>query len=726
VKHFILYISIFFLFSCSTSKDNFVNRQYHALITKYNVLYNGKLAFEKGLEQVENTYQDNFSEVLPIEPFSFYAGQEINDDSEPIGQLNFQRAEEKAVKAIQKHSMLIGGEERNPQTDEAYLLMAKSRYYTKRFGPALEAFEYIIKNYPRASLIYETVVWRAKTNIHIDNVEFGKKALKQLLKSPNLTAKLRQEAEIGLVMAYQKTPDSLDLVAKHLEASLEAFSKGFKASRAAFVLGQVYQKKGMILDSDKAFDKVVGMKNGVYKLKVNAQLEKINNHIDEYYTKEFLEKVNHLIKATKNRKYLGQLLYEKALIYHAADSMVLAKKYFTESAHSLRSNVNQKVLSYEKLGDLSYDLKKYVEAKSYYDSLVDISTNKKSRRYIKIKRKSNSLSKIVSTLKSATENDSLLKIAAMKKDDLELFFQNHINKIKEQEKQARLKELRLLAAQNKSVGGFQNKNDWYFYNAMQRVNGKEEFKKLWKTNYKQLNWFAQSLNRNKIRKEVKVNSDVDNVDVKKDVDIHSLAYYTNSINRKPQFLDSITQSRNLNYYELGNAYYSQLSEKELAINQLDKLLAFNPTNDLKIGTYYKLYKIYSEEKNTNKSSYYKNKLEQEFPNSTFTKLVNNQNTYPIKESVEDYVACYEAIYTLYKNDEIDQAEEEMKFATETYTDTPLAAKFLLLNAYIVAKQKGEDAFKKLLKNLKLRHPNTEEAIKATALLKSKLTPSKDQ
>lgn len=725
MKHFILYISVFLLFSCSTRKDKFVNRQYHALITKYNVLYNGKLAFNKGLEQVENTYQDDFSEILPIEPFSFYADKEIKGDAEPIGQSDFKRAEEKAVKAIQKHSMLIGGEERNPQIDEAYLLMAKSRYYTKRFGPALEAFEYIIKNYPRASLIYETVVWRAKANIHVDNVKFGKKALKRLLGSPKLTAKVRQDTEIGLVMAYQKTPDSLEQIAEHLKASLKAVSKGPTASRAAFVLGQVYQKQEMIAESDKAFDKVINMSKGTYKFKVNAQLEKINNHIEEYSTKEFLEKVNHLINVTKNRKYLGQLLYEKALIYQATDSIGLAKKYFTESAHSLRSDINQKVLSYEKLGDLSYDLKDYVEAKSYYDSLVDISTNIKSRRYIKIKRKSNSLSKIVSTQKNAIENDSLLKIAAMKKDDLELFFQNHIKIIKEQEKQARLKELRLLAAQNKSVGGFQNKNDWYFYNTVQREKGEEEFKKLWKINSKKLKWFAQSLSRNTIKKEVKVDS-VGYIDVKKELDIYNVSYYTSSINRNPKFLDSVTQNRNLNYYELGNAYYSQLSEKELAINKLNRLLAFNPSNNLKIGVYYRLYKIYSEENNTSKSSFYKNRLEQEFPNSTFTKLVNNKNINTIKGSVEDYVACYEAIYAFYKNDKIDEAEEEMKFATESYTDTPLAAKFLLLNAYIVAKKQGEVPFKKLLKEIKLRYPNTEEAKKAVELLSQNLTSPKEK
>ncbi len=69
------------------------------------------------------TYQDDFWDILPIErmPKSeelLMPGQTKN--------ANFELAEEKAVKAIQKHSMNIGGTEKNPQMDEAYLLLAKA------------------------------------------------------------------------------------------------------------------------------------------------------------------------------------------------------------------------------------------------------------------------------------------------------------------------------------------------------------------------------------------------------------------------------------------------------------------------------------------------------------------------------------------------------------------------------------------------------------------------
>src|SRR5690554_8236740 len=109
------------------------------MTTKYNVMYNGNLALEAGINELKTTYADNFWEILPIERMQIIEPV-FGQDSIPRNP-NFKRAEDKAIKAIQKHSMNIGGTEKNPQMDEAYLLLGKSRYYEQRFVPALEAFK---------------------------------------------------------------------------------------------------------------------------------------------------------------------------------------------------------------------------------------------------------------------------------------------------------------------------------------------------------------------------------------------------------------------------------------------------------------------------------------------------------------------------------------------------------------------------------------------------------
>ena len=149
---------------CSTKKDSFVNRNWHALNTKYNVLYNGNLAFEEGREQLNESYRDNYWEILPVERLE--VSGEIKLDSEDNNP-NFLKAEEKAAKAIQKHSMDISDQERNPQTDEAFLLLGKSRYFDERYIPALEAFNYVLRKYEESDKLNEATIWREKTTMAV-------------------------------------------------------------------------------------------------------------------------------------------------------------------------------------------------------------------------------------------------------------------------------------------------------------------------------------------------------------------------------------------------------------------------------------------------------------------------------------------------------------------------------------------------------------------------------
>jgi hypothetical protein len=95
------------ILACSTKKDNYINRKWHSTNTKYNVLYNGNLALEKGITDVKATYSDDFWNVLPLERMQITPAEQ--KEGEATKNANFERAETKATKAIQIHSMNIGG-----------------------------------------------------------------------------------------------------------------------------------------------------------------------------------------------------------------------------------------------------------------------------------------------------------------------------------------------------------------------------------------------------------------------------------------------------------------------------------------------------------------------------------------------------------------------------------------------------------------------------------------
>jgi len=179
-------------FACSRKKDKFVNREWHNMTTKNNTLYNGRVAYALGQQELIESYNDSFWELLPIE--RMIVSEDVRLPNEVLNQ-NFDKSEEKAIKAIQKHSMLIGDRERNPKMDEAFLLLGKARYFEQRFIPALEAFNYILYKYPTSNTINHAKVWRAKTNLRLDNNE---KAIE------DLTRMIEQE--------YMKPQDYADAV----------------------------------------------------------------------------------------------------------------------------------------------------------------------------------------------------------------------------------------------------------------------------------------------------------------------------------------------------------------------------------------------------------------------------------------------------------------------------------------------------------------------------------
>jgi uncharacterized lipoprotein YajG len=104
LKYTFLCVTVLIFVACSTKKNTFVSRNYHALTTRDNVLYNGNLALEKGILEIKSQYKDNFWAILPVERMQISEEQMLPGQNK---NQNFEVAENKASKAIQKHSMNI-------------------------------------------------------------------------------------------------------------------------------------------------------------------------------------------------------------------------------------------------------------------------------------------------------------------------------------------------------------------------------------------------------------------------------------------------------------------------------------------------------------------------------------------------------------------------------------------------------------------------------------------
>ena len=301
LKYTFLTAAALIFVACSTKKNTFVSRNYHALTTKDNVLYNGNLAIEKGILELKSQYNDNFWAILPVERMQ--VSQEQMAQGQAKNQ-NFEIAETKAVKAIQKHSMNIGGSEKNPQMDEAHLLLGKTRYYDQRFVPALEAFNYVLYKYPTSSKIQEVKIWREKTNMRMDNDAAAVINLKKLLSEIKFKDQIFADANAALAQAYLNLDENKNALAK-LKIATEFTKSKEEIARYLFIEAQIYERLGHKDSAYAKFQEVIDMKRKAarqYVIQAHAH-QAGQFDFKKGDTIAFLEKFNNLLKDRENRPF---------------------------------------------------------------------------------------------------------------------------------------------------------------------------------------------------------------------------------------------------------------------------------------------------------------------------------------------------------------------------------------------------------------------------------------
>lgn len=711
----VLLLIILVVESCSTKKDAFLNRTYHSVATKYNVLYNGKVALQKGLTELNQNYKDDYWKILPIEPLKIdklaLPGMQQDADTSPK---EFDKAEEKAVKAVQKHSMLIARRERNNQIDDAYLLLGKSRYYSKRFVPALEAFNFVLLNYPNASLVNETKIWQAKTLVRLQNPEQAIDNLKMLFKYEDLKDNIKEEAHTAIAMAYVAT-DSLKQEIFHLNKAVEIANNKEQTARNLFILGQLYQQKKEIDSSNIVFQKLLDLKKAPYKYKIHAAIEKAKNAKTNEEKTIAISNLKKRIKDRDNRPYLDALYFQLGKLQLTINDSIAAASFKNSLVNSKTPDF-QKELAYQELGTIYFNKANYVTAGAYYDSILAITKNTNTKRIRSIKRKRNNLNEVLSYESITKNTDSILNVVAMSKQQQSDYFTNYINELKkaEEQQQQKVNTGNALFAS----GGDSNKNNnsgkWYFYNPQTVGFGSQEFKKIWGSRPLEDNWRLSDKTLINLNNAKDLNTKGQKV--VKSSEKYDLNFYLDQIPSSKKQIDSIKVLRNNAYYKLGLIYKEQFHEYNLAANKLEKLLTFNPSKDLELPAKFHLFKIY-EKLNSNKADTYKNNIVTNFPTSKYAKLIINPKLVLKENNENSPEKVYEKLYYQYKDEDYETVIKKADSSISLYEGQAIVPKFELLKAYAIGKKDGLEAFKEALNFVAMNYPNTDEGKKALVMVK---------
>lgn len=737
-KHFIYILGLVALVltiaSCSRKKDRFLNRNFHAVTTKYNILYNGDIAFQSGKNALIESFYDDYWNILPVERM------EVSDNLLLPGTAknpNFERAEEKSVKAIQKHSMNIGGKEKNPQADEAYLLLGKARYFDQRFVPALEAFNYILYKYPASDKINHAKIWREKVNIRLENTELAIEHLKRLIEKEDVEKQDVSDAHAMLAQAYINNKH-LDSALPHIKIAVENSKDKEVRGRLGYIKGQVYNKLGYKDSANSAFDEIIKLKRKtLWIYYINAHVAKARNFDFEKGNKqEYSEYLDKLIANRENRPYLDKLYNLKAVSYQEGGLDSLAQDYYNKS---LRINSKDKYLqslNYRELADYRFDATEYKQAGAYYDSTM-LKLKKNTKEYRFFQKKRDNLNDVIAYEDEAKRNDSIIKVLNYTPDERIAYYEIYIKKLKEQDSLKQVAEAnKLLAAntgsQNSLPGGKPSgpQASFYFYNANTIAYGKNEFRKIWGDRKSEDNWRRADKGVNvDFGNETEEEEGVAEEEVEKD--IYKPEFYIAQLPTEEKQIDSITKKRNFAYYQLGLIYKQKFKEYPLSANRLEKLLKFKPGERLELPAKYQLYKVYTEMNNMARQESVKNDIITNYPDSRYAEILRNPSALLSADEGSPEV-IYTKLYKQFENQEYKTVLTALERYIPQFEGEPIVAKYEFLKATIIGKTLGFEAYKKAVNYVALNYPNTDEGKGAQELMQKsipvleKLTITKDE
>ena len=278
MKKTILFLSILALInSCSSRKkknDSTFMKGFH---TYYNTLFNSKDALESEIDTRKKAFKDNFyADYIPLlkyedQPLGSDINTPIFNDSRsstppsPSGNFStggsrqgtkkgattLEISEAKALKAIEKYSVMKSGEEKNKKIFDAYILLAQSRIYQGKPLEALDAVNAIFNNMPKDKRLPLAKIYQGQAFAKMGDYYRANEVFLDLKNDK----KVKKEYQKLLSVYYSEMllhSGKNDEAIAELEDAFSLNKNRELRSRIAFLRGQILAKSGKMEDARAA------------------------------------------------------------------------------------------------------------------------------------------------------------------------------------------------------------------------------------------------------------------------------------------------------------------------------------------------------------------------------------------------------------------------------------------------------------------------------------------
>lgn len=729
---FAITAAVLISFSCSTQKNTFVSRSFHNITSYYNYYYNAYDSYKSGIQRAENNINFNYTLPLPV--------LLIGESQVPgIVSSNMERTLNKCTMLLARHSITVKPKRTknklSPKEKEfrnlneyvkwarrSWLLVGKAHTWKSDLTKARSSFEFVIRQFPNLPLWFEAQVWLARVAVLEGDFDDARERLNLV---ENNRKRPRSKSFNHLLNStwaffYQKSQDYEQML-PYLRKAIESAPKKTDKIRYSYILAQTLQQLGKTGEAYIAFQKVLKL-NPPYDMAFSARIQMISlsNKQDEDLKRELIK----LSKDEKNADYLDQLYFTLGNLEKKSGNMEKAIEYYTLSARYSTSNSNQKGMSYLVLADYYFEKAQYTLAQAYYDSSYN-SLDDSYPEFDRIEQKARFLNSLVDNLNTIKNEDSLLRVAAMPKEERDALIKQIIAKIEAEEQRAKSMEnqsrnqyLMYQQSQRYRNQNAQQEGKWYFYNQASLSYGQSEFQMKWGKRKLEDNWRRKNKRVLSIDEVTVAGTSQNQEQAQKQLSPKTPEYYLVNLpfsdSLKEQSIDRIKNAM----FRVAEIYEVNLSDYEEAKEAYLRIVERFPDEDNAANAYYRLYRLASQFNRQDDAARFLSALTKNYPKSPYAILLSNP-AYFEKLSMQqnEGETIYQKAYDFYTKGMYSDALNTIQRGMAKAKNTSLEPKYHLLMVLCQAKTTDLKTFKASLSNITSTFANTEEAQLADAMLK---------
>ena len=664
---------------CSTNKAKWANIRYHNLTAHYNVWWNGNESLKEGVRLMNKKLNDDYTQILPV--------YQLGTTTEMMAiKPQIDRAIEKGVKGIKKHSIFVHGKEHVPYVRNCYMLTAYGSFYEHDYVSCENTCQMMATQFAGTKEGDEAKILIARCHSADKQYMVAESELDQLVQKRNEGA-FSKSLDTKLYMAMMECLIPQERYKKAMEyakLAVESTKDHETKARIYFIMAQIYHKLNKKPTATKYYEKAIKHSER-YIMEFNARLNIASCADLEHTDLPKLEKsLNRMLKEKKNEEYRDQIYYAMGEMYMGVKDAKKACDNYRQSVAVSTTNKPQKAKSSLRLAEVLYDVyENYDMSQTYYDTAMQI-INREYPHYDEIKSRYDVLSALVSYTRIVSRNDSILAMAEMPKAERDNIIKQKIEELKKREAEAKERELLEQIASDTKAAQNTLTGDWYFYNHNTVQKGKETFRQRWGVRALEDYWFMSKkgiLGMSMVamgNEEDEYNSEDDDetgadssaVAMPRGVDPndpHNVAYYLKDLPTTIEQKDSMRAEIAIALLNAGYIYYDGIGNTNKALDCYLRMTKDYPENDEIVQAFYMLYKIYTKQGNTPQANYYKDIILMGFPDSDYANLIRDEDYYKEIIRREQRVKDdYEEIYTLFRKRRYNEVINQAQVVLNTY------------------------------------------------------------